>query len=271
MLETSETLNEIGAALNKVQAEMGIAVKDTNNPYFKSKYADYASCWEAVQGPMAANGLSTIQVPSAEILGDIVMVTVTNRILHKSGEWVQGKCFVPPGKIDAQAYGSAITYGRRYILSGMLGIVCDDDDGEGAMNRGKESPAAETDSQKKPKATEAGKPGQKTASGSSRKPEKLTGEARMKDMAKFLIGLGAGPDNKREKLSRDEAVARYNFILCHVGQAMAEPLSSWEEITEDESIDTGEIKKVIDTFVNANKIPRDQVLRNLQVTEGVPA
>ena len=61
-MQTSEQINELAAALAKAQGEITGALKDSANPFFKSKYADLASCWDACRGPLSRNGLSVIQV-----------------------------------------------------------------------------------------------------------------------------------------------------------------------------------------------------------------
>ena len=60
-MNRSETINELAAALAKAQGEMRPALKDAENPYFKSNYADLASCWDAVRVPLAKNGLAIVQ------------------------------------------------------------------------------------------------------------------------------------------------------------------------------------------------------------------
>ena len=48
--------------------------------------------------------------------------------MHSSGQWIRSKVKLPLAKVDAQGVGSAITYGRRYGLSSMVGIAQFDDD-----------------------------------------------------------------------------------------------------------------------------------------------
>lgn len=132
-MKTSEQINELATALSKAQAEMTGAKKSSENPFFKSKYSDLSSVVEAISKPFADNGLSFIQSP--EISGD--MITVTTRIMHSSGQWIEGTVSLPPTKNDAQGYGSAITYGRRYGLQAMAGVPSVDDDGNDAVKHSK--------------------------------------------------------------------------------------------------------------------------------------
>ena len=131
-MEQSDKIDELAKALNKVQANKLFALTDKSNPFFKSKYADLSSVWEAVRDPLLENGLSVAQTFAQSDTGSINIVTT---LLHESGQWIRGCLTMPILKQDPQAAGSSITYGRRYALSAMLGICPEDDDGEKGMVR----------------------------------------------------------------------------------------------------------------------------------------
>ena len=129
-MNKSESISGLAAALAKAQGQMKGAIKDSANPFFKSKYADLASVVEAIRAAFSANGLSYIQTvePSEK---DEVRVETT--LLHLSGEWIScGVLSLPVSKVDAQGYGSALTYARRYSLSAAVGVAPEDDDGNAA-------------------------------------------------------------------------------------------------------------------------------------------
>jgi len=128
-MKTSDSITKIAEALSKAQATMTGAKKASANPFFKSKYSDLSSVMEAISESFAANGLSFIQSPGF----DGERVTVETRIMHFSGEWIEGCCVLPPTKNDAQGYGSAITYAKRYGLQAMAGVPSVDDDGNEAV------------------------------------------------------------------------------------------------------------------------------------------
>ena len=125
----SEQVNEIAAALAKAQGQMKIAVKDSINPHFKSRYADLAAVLDAVRGPLSANGIAIVQGVEA----DETAATVTTLLAHTSGQWVRSSLRLPAPQANAQGFGSAVTYARRYLLSAMAGIAQDDDDGNAAV------------------------------------------------------------------------------------------------------------------------------------------
>lgn len=133
-MKTSENINELATALAKAQSKIEAAPKDSANPFFKSHYADLSSVWGACRGPLTENGLAIVQTAdSAEGTVDI-----TTRLLHSSGQWIEGTLRLAPTKNDPQGFGSAITYGRRYGLAAIVGIVADeDDDGNAASAPGK--------------------------------------------------------------------------------------------------------------------------------------
>ncbi len=105
------------------------ALKTSQNPHFKSRYADLAACIEAVVDALNSNGLALMQRPIPNERG----VTIETIFLHESGEEINGGQFsVPAAKQDPQGYGSAATYCRRYGLMAACGIAPEDDDGNAA-------------------------------------------------------------------------------------------------------------------------------------------
>lgn len=127
----SRDIGQLAGALAKAQGSIKGAVKDSENPYFKSSYADLASVWDACREALSTNDLAVFQTTEPDDKGVVVVTTLA----HKSGEWMRGKLRVIPPKNDAQAIGSAITYCRRYALAAMVGIAQVDDDGNAATGK----------------------------------------------------------------------------------------------------------------------------------------
>jgi hypothetical protein len=130
-MKRSEHINELAAALSKAQAEITGALKESSNPYFKSRYADLASCWDAGRVPLTKNGLCVMQGAESDGEG----VTLTTMLAHTSGQWVESSLRMVPVKPDPQGVGSCITYARRYALAAMIGLAQIDDDAEAAQGR----------------------------------------------------------------------------------------------------------------------------------------
>lgn len=120
----SEQINELAAAIVKAQLAIVPAVKDHVNPFFKSKYADLPSVWEAA-GPFRDNGIAITQSPMD---GPDEYIVLDTQLTHVSGQWMRSRLKIRVAKSDPQGYGSALTYARRYSLGCMTGIVTEEDD-----------------------------------------------------------------------------------------------------------------------------------------------
>jgi hypothetical protein len=136
-MNQSESIAKLSEALAKAQGVMEGASKDSSNPFFKSKYADLSSVWEACRKPLSDNGLSVVQT-SEFIPEHSDMICIETMLCHSSGEWIRGRLAVKPVKSDPQSAGSCITYLRRYSLQSIVGIAPEDDDGNAASGKGKE-------------------------------------------------------------------------------------------------------------------------------------
>lgn len=131
MIRSSESIAALAAALVDAQAEMPEVPKGAVGQVgtARRKYSDIADVIETVRPVLHAHGLSYVQFPGTDDRG---VTTVTTRLVHKSGEWMEGTVSMPSGGNGAQGVGSAITYARRYSLVAMLGLASEDDDGAGA-------------------------------------------------------------------------------------------------------------------------------------------
>lgn len=136
MLEKSDNILNLAIALAQAQKEMGAALKDSENPYFKSNYADMKAIIDAVKEPLNNNGITFLQA----VEGGHEHPTVETVLLHESGQYICIKtpiyCLKPN---DPQAFGSGITYSKRYAIQALLGLPTKDDDAESAVGRGKKA------------------------------------------------------------------------------------------------------------------------------------
>lgn len=215
-MQTSDALNEIATALAKAQAEMTAAPKDANNKHFGSSYASLQSVVEAVREPLAKNGIAFLQ--GVENADDAV--SVTTRLIHTSGQWVETTFAVKPSKADAQGCGSAATYLRRYALMGITGIAPgDDDDGNAAAGLPNGNGAQKAASTRQPapppseiKVQAPNKPGSIQVSGQAQWNEEQwrawSGALKAKyEAAKSEDELNAWVDENRKHL---DALTRFN-------------------------------------------------------------
>ena len=126
----STEITELAKALLAVQAQLQPALKDAENPFTKSNYATLNSVMDTCRDALHANGILITQFPVPAENGHLGLAT---KLIHaESGQWHSSLMVMPLPKADPQGYGSAQTYARRYALCAMLGIVTEDDDGEGA-------------------------------------------------------------------------------------------------------------------------------------------
>jgi hypothetical protein len=133
----AEALNDLFAALAKAQSEMQIASLDSENPYFKSKYADLASIVKASRPSLTKNGLSVIQQIMPNEDGQNILHTI---LCHSSGQWIESRMRILPTKPDVQSLISYVTYIRRASYASLIGVVTgdEDDDGEKAVAESRE-------------------------------------------------------------------------------------------------------------------------------------
>lgn len=127
----SSTLGRLATSLAEANKEIEGVEKDGVNPHFRSKYATLAACLLACRGPLAKQGISVVQLPRVE--GRVAKVMTI--LLHKSGEYIGSDLWMNAADEKPQSLGSAFTYGRRYGVSGVVGLAPEDDDGEAAQGR----------------------------------------------------------------------------------------------------------------------------------------
>ena len=144
MINHSEQISNIAAALLKAQRDIGHVLKAADNPYYKSHYADLTAVIDSVKDPLNKNGIAFLQAVDSDNEGKPVIDTI---LLHESGQYLSTItpvfCKKPD---DPQAFGSGVTYSKRYALQAILGLPTEDDDAEKATARGNEQrkPAAYT-------------------------------------------------------------------------------------------------------------------------------
>lgn len=140
-IEAATLCSAMAAAFGEIEG----ATKSANNPHFKTKYADLTAVIEAIKPALINHGLFFTQHPKPSEKG----ITVETVLHHENGDHLSlGELFVPANKQDAQGFGSALTYARRYALVTAFGVPVEDDDGNAASKSApKASPAVIDDVQ----------------------------------------------------------------------------------------------------------------------------
>ena len=156
-MNTSEQINELAASLALFQANMPTLPKDSSG--YGYKYTSLDAVVEAIRGDLSANGLSFVQMPDTPPVEFGVSVGLTTRLMHVSGQWLESTLVIPVPQVgkanEAQQYGAALTYARRYALTSMLGVVADEDVDGATPTQAPAKPqpkkeTAVTDEQRKP-------------------------------------------------------------------------------------------------------------------------
>lgn len=127
-IATSDTVDLLATDLILAQSELKPVAKGSKGNY--GKYADLGDILESVRSTLTAHGLCVLQLPMPGATEK--ELRLHTRLLHKSGQWIESITCITLTKFDAQGFGSAMTYARRYALAAMLGIAQADDDGEAA-------------------------------------------------------------------------------------------------------------------------------------------
>ena len=148
-METSQELQQLAEALAKAQAELSPVPFDSNNPFYKSRYASLSAVIAEVRKVLPKHGLSIVQTPTSHMEFGIFYVGVETMLIHDSGEWIKSTVSVPVVATelievftkrfnkDGDAYyaspnilqeaGKIITYLRRYGIVSILMLSAEED------------------------------------------------------------------------------------------------------------------------------------------------
>jgi hypothetical protein len=207
----SNEINELAAALVSAQGDFPTVHKDSNNPFFKSKYAGLPEVMAAASPVLTKHGLAISQF----VTGDGLNHYLTTYLLHKSGQYIAHDMELLLSRQDAQGQGSAITYARRYSYMAVLGLVADEDDDGNAASPQTPKPAA---TQYKP-TTKAAAPSYDSEMGiASRRSPGLITPASMTELKTLLAKTGQ---------TGDKAIEFSQFII---GKSKPESESEVQEL-----------------------------------------
>ena len=126
-------LTELYMALAKARSEFDEVVFDSTNPHFQTRYITLGAIQRATVPALTKNGLLIIQLPITKTDGQCLLVT---KLVHTSGAKIEFDFWVPPTAKTPHAYGSAITYSKRYCQIALLNIFGEDGDDDGNLASG---------------------------------------------------------------------------------------------------------------------------------------
>ena len=132
LVEKSEQINELLAALSAAQSTVKAAKKTGTNPHLRNEYAKLEDVWQVARPVLAKHGLSVTHLTVVED-NEAGVIQILG---HSSGQFIQSKTMLPlsqgRGINPAQACGICFSYAKRYALSAALG-VCTGEDTDGAV------------------------------------------------------------------------------------------------------------------------------------------
>ena len=136
-MKTSDSTKEIFAALIAANEDLTNPVKSAKVEAGKRsyKFAPLPEIVHETRAILRKHGLALIQ----EAKADEGYAGCGTRLIHTSGEWIEYDPLFLPTALDAQSYGSAITYARRYAWTTALGIAADEDDDAAKATRSKKT------------------------------------------------------------------------------------------------------------------------------------
>ena len=124
-MNRSEQITNLVKALCEAQKTIKIAEKDSTNPHFRSKYASFESVISASRKSLLENGLVVSQIIDATLTNGHLLKTL---LMHTSGEWLESTMPILAKDLSPQAFGSALTYAKRYAMAAIVGVGTGEDD-----------------------------------------------------------------------------------------------------------------------------------------------
>ena len=120
----------LAQAMLDFRVNVDSVTKDSDNPFFKSKYASYNNIREAINPTLDMLGICVVESPN--ILDGVDVLNTKIYMADNPSDMIESniRLLVPKG--DMQQLGGAITYARRYSLVSLFGLAVEDDDGEQA-------------------------------------------------------------------------------------------------------------------------------------------
>lgn len=134
-LRAEQAETEWREAMAEAQSEMGPINKDLENPSTRSRYTSLAALDTAIRPHYSAHGFAiTFDTEVSDKPDHLMVVAYAERGRHSrryqiqmpaDGKGAQGRDVMS----KTHATGSAVTYGRRYLLCMIFNLVTADDDG----------------------------------------------------------------------------------------------------------------------------------------------
>lgn len=125
---SSEDTTELYKALSEFHKHFTTVEKDAENPFHESSYASLSQILNVTRPILNEQGLILVQFPISGT--EKHSICIKTRLIHvDTGQFIESNSIslVPP-KLEAQQYGSLMTYLKRYQITSILGLSFSEDD-----------------------------------------------------------------------------------------------------------------------------------------------
>lgn len=239
--------SSLAASLAQLQTRLPrIAKTETaDTGKYKYAYAGLADISAQVLPLLGDVGLSFTAKPTHDENGRYVLLC---KLLHVSGEHETGTYLLPTGGTP-QALGSAITYGRRYLLCAMVGIAPDEDDDGAAAEAAAQQQGPRT-AQRANKPAAENKPAARSTTTRQRRPAPAEPPLPSDEPPADEQAPPAAEDNQANRAQQNKLHAQLGELglddrsskLTTVGLLVGRTIESSSDLTKAEA------STVIDTF-----------------------
>lgn len=137
----TDDIRRLATALAAAQGETDNASKDSDNPHFKTKYADLASVFDVIRLPLARHQLARTQIVN---YNDSETWLDTFLIHGPSGQYISCRWPLPHKMVNSQNFMAAVTYAKRGSMMAICGIAAEDEDDDGETTAGRTTGQDET-------------------------------------------------------------------------------------------------------------------------------
>lgn len=125
---SSDDTTELYKALAGFHKHFTTVEKDAQNPFHESSYASLSQILNVIRPILNEQGLVLVQLPINGM--EKHSICIKTRLIHvETGQFLESNSIslVPP-KLEAQGYGSLMTYLKRYQITSLLGLSFSEDD-----------------------------------------------------------------------------------------------------------------------------------------------
>lgn len=128
IVEISKAFSAAWGSLENPKHNKTVRVQTKKGGQYTFEYTDLGGIIDGVKSHFKENGISVMQSASTDLMEGMLFVSVSTRLVHSSGEWMESKPLIMQANNSIQDMGGQITYLKRYSLSAMLGISTEEDD-----------------------------------------------------------------------------------------------------------------------------------------------